>query len=85
MISVMTGVTEAAMPNIMGGDEGGEGARRRRRKRVKLPRIVAPKKLGLCLKVLQKPKGSNSTEQLLSVVKRRIKIRVLMMCGVTKT
>jgi hypothetical protein len=33
---------------------------------------------------IEKPKGSNSIEQLLSVVKRRTKIRFLIICGETR-
>ena len=41
----MTGVTETTMPSVMGDGGRGEGTGRRRLKRIKLPRTVAPKKL----------------------------------------
>jgi len=39
----------------------------------------------VCKSFIERPKGSNSMEQLLSVVKRRIEIRFLIMLGDTKT
>ena len=44
-ISVMAGVTQTTVPNIMRGGGGGESTRRRWLNRIKLPRTIAPKKL----------------------------------------
>jgi hypothetical protein len=61
-IGVMTGVTEMAMSNIMrGGGRGrGEGTGHRVLERIKLHRVKRS--------FIENPKGSKSTEQLLSVV-----------------
>ena len=53
-ISVMAGVTQTAVPNIMSGGGGGESTRRRWLERIKLPRTIAPKKLTLGNEVLHR-------------------------------
>jgi hypothetical protein len=65
----MIGVTEAMMPNIVRGGGYGESTGRRVLERIKLPRTIAAKKFTPRKKSLtEKPKGSKSTEQLLSLV-----------------
>ena len=53
-ISVMTGVTNATMPNIMGGSGRGEDTGHRALKGIKLPRTIAPKDLAPGMKVLHR-------------------------------
>ena len=53
-ISVVSRVTETAMPSIMGDGGRGEGTGRRKLKGIKLPRTVTPKKLTLGDEVLHR-------------------------------
>jgi hypothetical protein len=58
MIGIMTGVTDATMPNIMRGDGRGESTGRRLLVRIKLPHTIASKELTPSKKVLhRKTKG----------------------------
>jgi hypothetical protein len=69
MIGVVTGVTEATMPNIVRDGGRGEITMLLVPERIKLPRTIRAKKLTPGRKVLhRKTKRIKSMEQLLSVV-----------------
>jgi len=73
--SFTTGVTKVTMPQGGGGSVDGLGSRG-------CSGYRGPELLHL---TVEQPVGSNSTEQLLSVVNWRTEIRFLMICGDTRT
>ena len=81
----MSRVTKTAMleGRISGGDKGvGD----RQAERVQRSRAIAPDdSLRDRRSFIEQPDGSNSMEQLLSMVNRQTEIRFLISCGETKT
>jgi hypothetical protein len=68
-ICIVTGMTEATMPNIVRGGGCGESTGRRVLEIIKLPVLLHRRSSHQEKRSLtEKPKGSKSTEQLLSVV-----------------
>jgi hypothetical protein len=67
-ICIVTGMTEATMPNIVRGGGCGESTGRRVLERIKLPRTIASKKFTPRKKVPHRKTKRIKTEQLLSVV-----------------